>query len=319
MLARKALVPALLLLGLPGAAPAAAAPADAARRQKVAVLELRAIGVAKGDADLLSEVAATEASRFASLEVIGQSEVAALLGLERQKQLLGCKEDWACMAEIGGALGADLVLIGTIGKIGDLRRVDLRVVDVRRVRVLGRTGETLEGKVDLLVGAVQRGVRELLGPIAGAATPGPSAVAALPAVAAAAAPAPALGTPAGSTPYPRPGFVPRQRAVTIRAGEEIMVFSHRNWLRGCLPAPPPEVRFVVLPQQGKAETRPGDYVVPDQLWGRADSPCKGKVLPGLGVFYRAPQAPGKDGFRYQLLGSGASRKGYDVLVEITVK
>ena len=39
-------------------------------------------------------------------EVVSGAEIRSLIGFERQKQLLGCKEDSSCIAEMGGALGA---------------------------------------------------------------------------------------------------------------------------------------------------------------------------------------------------------------------
>jgi TolB-like protein len=150
---------------LAGSAPARA---EAPKRPRLAVLGLRAISVDEAKVDLLSEVALTEASRFPSLDVMGRSDVAAILGFERQRQLLGCKEDAACMAELGGALGADYLLVGSLGRIGNLLRLDLRLLDPRKARVLGRFGESIEGEEDRLLTALQRGVAELVGPIGGA-------------------------------------------------------------------------------------------------------------------------------------------------------
>lgn len=160
---------------------AAAGPSPAPRRQKLAVLGIRPIGVEKEGAEILTEVALTEAARFGRLEIIGVSDVASLLGLEREKRLLGCNEDSACMAEIGGALGSDLMLVGTLGRLGELRRLDLRLLDVKKAQVLARFGESVQGRDDLLVPAVERGVGQLLGSVAG------------------------LPPPAGGTPAPGPG------------------------------------------------------------------------------------------------------------------
>src|SRR5438309_267107 len=54
------------------------------------------------------------------LKVTSRSEMQALLGLERQKELMGCSDEStaSCLAELAGALGADGVLTGTLGKVG---------------------------------------------------------------------------------------------------------------------------------------------------------------------------------------------------------
>jgi hypothetical protein len=56
--------------------------------------------------------------RDARLRVTTQSDLAQVLGLERQKQLLGCDTE-SCMAELANALGTDGVLVGSITHTGD--------------------------------------------------------------------------------------------------------------------------------------------------------------------------------------------------------
>src|SRR6185295_5852068 len=54
------------------------------------------------------------------VSVTGKNDIAALLGLERQKQLLGCSDEQAsCLAELAGALGVDGLLTGSLGKVGN--------------------------------------------------------------------------------------------------------------------------------------------------------------------------------------------------------
>jgi TolB-like protein len=155
-------VPALAAAAEPRAAPAP-------RRPRVAVMELRPLGTEAVKAELLSEVALTEAAAVGGLEVVGKSDINALLGLEKQKQMLGCGEDTACLAEIGGALGVDYLLTGSLGRLGALYRLDLRLVDAKKARVLDRAGESVTGDEEKLVATVQRGVRRLLAPVAPAA------------------------------------------------------------------------------------------------------------------------------------------------------
>ncbi|MBL8916864.1 MAG: hypothetical protein JNM17_39540 [Archangium sp.] len=51
------------------------------------------------------------------LRITTQRDIEQLLGLERQKQLLGCGENSsACLAELAGALGVDVVISGNVAK-----------------------------------------------------------------------------------------------------------------------------------------------------------------------------------------------------------
>lgn len=99
----------------------------------------------------VSEQLLTEASRVPRFRVIGQSDVAVLLGVERQKQLLGCADDASsCAAELAGALDARWLLTGTLGRLGKKYRLDLKVLDTRSSLVTQRAGATLSSPEEVL-------------------------------------------------------------------------------------------------------------------------------------------------------------------------
>jgi TolB-like protein len=150
--------------------PAAASAQDQAqpRKPRVAVMEIRAIGTEATRAELLSEVALTEAAGIPGYEVIGKSDISAMIGFEKQKAIVGCTDDFSCLAEVGGALGVDFILVGSLGKMGALYRIDVKLVEVKKAKVKGRVGLTVDGQEEKLVAAIQQAVRELLG-AAGAA------------------------------------------------------------------------------------------------------------------------------------------------------
>ena len=62
------------------------------------------------------------------LHVVTASELSALLGLERQKQLVGCGADSSCMAELANALGVDGVVTGNVGKFGEVYQINVKVL-----------------------------------------------------------------------------------------------------------------------------------------------------------------------------------------------
>ena len=83
------------------AAVLAPAPAPAAEAQKppgIAVLEFSAAAADKDKAKALAGVVATRLASYQA-RVIGLDEVVAALGLEKQKQSLGCSEE-GCLQEI---------------------------------------------------------------------------------------------------------------------------------------------------------------------------------------------------------------------------
>jgi TolB-like protein len=122
-------------------APAPATPPVAV--QRLAVLKIIAQGAAPGDvADTLTSVVAEQASKTPGFNAISQAEIAALLGVEKQKQMLGCGNS-SCLAEIGGALGAKLVLSGSLGKVGESYVFQLQLLDTSKGQVKARESKTV--------------------------------------------------------------------------------------------------------------------------------------------------------------------------------
>ncbi len=148
LLACAALVPAL----------ASAAPA----KVKIAVMEVRSVqGVAEGTAAIISDIVVSEVARRHA-EVVSKSDVAAMVGFEKEKQMLGCSEDSLCLAEIGGALGVDYMLTGQVGQIGSRYRISLLLVDAKRARVAARSARFCDRNEDALAQAAQETVAELM-------------------------------------------------------------------------------------------------------------------------------------------------------------
>src|ERR1043166_2942376 len=82
------------------------------------------------------------------VSVIGMDEVRAMLDLEAQKQMMGCGEEKSCLAEIAGAVGADVLVVGGIVDIGGERVVTLKRIDQKSASVAQQASQRLanEGK-----------------------------------------------------------------------------------------------------------------------------------------------------------------------------
>ena len=65
-----------------------------------------------------SDTFALRLNETGKVKVMTSGDVAAVLGAERQRQLLGCSDAASsCMAELASALGADAIAIGDIAVI----------------------------------------------------------------------------------------------------------------------------------------------------------------------------------------------------------
>ena len=109
--------------------PPAAAPQGA--KIKLLVVGIAARGLDQTAADLFGEALVGELRKRPMLKVTDHNDISAVLGVDREKQLLGCT-DSACMAEIGGALGVDLLVRGTLGRVGKLLLVNLTLIDPKK-------------------------------------------------------------------------------------------------------------------------------------------------------------------------------------------
>jgi hypothetical protein len=99
----------------------------AAPQVKLAAPGLAHVGVDDSVAAMFSQHFAQQLE-LNGVHVVAQQEIAALIGLERQKQLLGCSDGSTnCVAEIGGALGVDGVITGTIAKLDNGYLVNLKI------------------------------------------------------------------------------------------------------------------------------------------------------------------------------------------------
>jgi len=124
---------------------ARAAGARSGRPLKIVLLPLEPLGgVPKETAQLLGDALAGELRRRPGISVLTQGDVSALLGVEKTRQMVGCA-DSGCMAEIGGALGADRVVHGNLGRVGESLVVNLSALDPRRAAAAASVSERLRG------------------------------------------------------------------------------------------------------------------------------------------------------------------------------
>ncbi len=83
--------------------------------------------------------------------VITASEIGALIGLERQRQLLGCSDSaTSCIAELAHALGVDGVITGNLGKFGSAYQVNIKILAALDGRPLSVYSSRVKGEEALL-------------------------------------------------------------------------------------------------------------------------------------------------------------------------
>lgn len=149
----------LLSLSIFAAALLVAAPAPPAI--KVAVPELQSVNMTRQLTEFCSEHLA-QGLAANGLEVTTSREIAAILGLERQKQLAGCAGD-SCLSELANALGSEALVLGDVAKLEQSYRVNLKVIDAqsgKRAAQFSATASSDEGLIIALTNAADTLARE---------------------------------------------------------------------------------------------------------------------------------------------------------------
>src|SRR5437870_2729549 len=109
-------------------------------KPKLLVLDLAAAGgVEKELAGAMTEAVTSEVASRGFFSVISSKDIQTLLGMERQKQMVGCRETGStCLAELGGAVGARFILTGTLARLGSASfQLSLQGLDSGRARPIG--------------------------------------------------------------------------------------------------------------------------------------------------------------------------------------
>jgi TolB-like protein len=104
---------------------------------KLAALPFERAGIDEGLATLVQDSLVNRLAEKPFLQIVTDRDMAALLGLEREKQLLGCAGDSrSCVAELTGALGVEALVTGSIGRAGRSFQLNVKVIDAAGAKTL---------------------------------------------------------------------------------------------------------------------------------------------------------------------------------------
>ncbi|MEK7703807.1 MAG: hypothetical protein AAB426_02520 [Myxococcota bacterium] len=135
-------------------------PALAAPRPKLAVVDVIATGIDPKYASTFTEVTTAEVDALGRYEVIAGSDIKQTVGFNQERMVMGCDDD-ACIAEIGGALGVDRILVTQVTLLGGTYVLNIKLIDIKKVRTVARAYETVQGEMDALLATIRTSVRKL--------------------------------------------------------------------------------------------------------------------------------------------------------------
>src|SRR6185437_8457381 len=85
--------------------------------------------VDKGTASLVTELVTASLAKSPQFDVLASADMRRQIEMEAYKQAIGCTEKASCLAEVAGALGANVVVYGSIGKLDDVIILTLNLFD----------------------------------------------------------------------------------------------------------------------------------------------------------------------------------------------
>jgi len=159
-LSKGALLIGLLCLGFPSFAGETAKPKNLPTLIVFDIVNER--GVDKSMANLITELVLDNVSKLGKYTVLGQKDLDKLMGWEQKKQMQGCS-DTGCLVQIAGALGAAFYIEGSIGVMGDLYLVSLKLIDANSVKVMQRSTEKVAKAENVVVVTIEKQVAGLFG------------------------------------------------------------------------------------------------------------------------------------------------------------
>lgn len=139
-------------------------PAQAAELpKKLAVLPVQVDTSAEKDVpDLFNEVVLTAVHDATQDEVIGADDINALISFEQSKDIFGC-EDTSCLADIGGALGVDRLVVFKVARVATEWVITSKIMNIRTAQVEARSSDFVSGDIKALIRAMPDVVGRLFG------------------------------------------------------------------------------------------------------------------------------------------------------------
>jgi TolB-like protein len=124
-------------------------------KKNIAVMTLKASsGINQGEAELLTERLSSELFRTGKVNVMERNQMQDVLK-EQGFQVSGACTDDACLVEMGQMLGVQVLVAGSIGKLGSMYMINLRSIDVSTAKIIKLVSEDVKGDIEDVVGLLR--------------------------------------------------------------------------------------------------------------------------------------------------------------------
>lgn len=121
-------------------------------KKNIAVMTLKnTAGISPGEAELITDRLSSELFNTGKVNVMERNQMNDILK-EQGFQQSGACTDEACLVEMGQLLGVQGLVSGSIGKLGSMFMLNLRVIDVTSGAITQVVSEDVKGNIEDLVG-----------------------------------------------------------------------------------------------------------------------------------------------------------------------
>ncbi len=118
-------------------------------------------GVSSKDVDSISGIITSSVEKYSGQSVVSEADIMTIIKGEETRQKCGGNSSTSCIAEIGAALGVPEAVSGDLGRVGNIWVLNLRRINIRSAKVIGRASRQVDGAIDNLVMEVDIAVAKL--------------------------------------------------------------------------------------------------------------------------------------------------------------
>ncbi|MBD3240260.1 MAG: hypothetical protein GF331_06710 [Chitinivibrionales bacterium] len=134
-----------------------------AEKMSLAIMTLKnASGITDGEASLITDRLGVELFNTGRVNVMERNQMQEILK-EQGFQQSGACTDEECLVEVGQMLGVEGLVSGSIGKLGSMYLINLRVINVSTARITHVVSEDVTGGIEQVVVKLKSIARQLVG------------------------------------------------------------------------------------------------------------------------------------------------------------
>jgi hypothetical protein len=120
-------------------------------------------GISQDEADLLSDRLRAELFKTGAVDVMERDQMQAILKEQGFQQSGACTNE-GCMVEIGQILGVQKLVTGSIGKLGKMHMMNMRVIDIKTAKITVTVSEDVKGDIEDVVERLPKVALKLVQP-----------------------------------------------------------------------------------------------------------------------------------------------------------